>query len=81
VFPLYRCVWERLDKLGANVASHEGIDFAAHEASVRDRGDFPVRLDTHLTWLRGCSFAATALHVHGNRALVAGIKSDVRAQT
>lgn len=76
VWPAMRAVWERLDAVhGSGVAAHEGADLAAHEAAARERGDRPVLLDEHLAWLRSAGFDPACLHLHGNRALVAGVVS------
>ncbi len=72
-------VWRRQDhEYGTRVADHEGATFEDHERLVRERGDLPVLLDQHLQWLREAGFAVACLHAHGNRALVAGIKTRPR---
>lgn len=75
LWSLFHTIWHRQDSLyGSVVANHEGTTFKEHERIVRDRGDFPVLLDEHLNWLRETGFEAACLHLHGNRALIAGIK-------
>jgi tRNA (cmo5U34)-methyltransferase len=77
VWRVMRRVWERQDRVyGSAVAAHEGESFPAHEQVVRERGDRPVLLEQHLRWLREAGFDAACLHLHGNRALVAGIKGE-----
>lgn len=75
LWPVYRSVWSRLDRLyGSVLAGHEGDSFAEHERIVRERGDLPVGLTQHLEWLRASGFEAACLHLHGHRALIAGRK-------
>lgn len=75
VFEVMREVWLRQDDVyGSCVAPREGETFDNHERIVRDRGDYPVLLDEHLAWLKGSGFQAACLHLHGNRALIAGRK-------
>lgn len=70
---LLQPVWRRQDRLlGSRAAEREGADFAAHTATVAERGDRPVLLEEHLAWLRAAGFAPACLHLHGNRALIAG---------
>ncbi|GMA64945.1 class I SAM-dependent methyltransferase [Alicyclobacillus fastidiosus] len=75
VFPLLQSVWNRLDRYhGSGTAPQEGNTFDEHTAILKEDGDFPVTLETHLEWLRACMFHAVTLHVHGNRALIAAVK-------
>lgn len=75
VFPMFRSVWKRLDYYhGSETAPQEGEDFARHETLLQEEGDFPVTLETHLAWLRECTFHTATLHVHGNRGLIAAVK-------
>lgn len=75
VWRVMRAVWERQDREhGSAVADREGASFVDHERIVRERGDYPVLLDQHLSWLREAGFEAVCLHLHGNRALIAGYK-------
>ena len=36
--------------------------------------DCPASLEEHLSWLRQVGFEATCLHLHLNRAVIAGVK-------
>ncbi len=75
LWQVMQAVWRRQDQIyGSTVMMHEGKDFNEHEQIVYARGDFPVRIDDHLSWLRDCGFAATCVHAHGNRALIVGVK-------
>jgi tRNA (cmo5U34)-methyltransferase len=73
LFDCYKSMWERLDKVyGAHL--REGATFEQHIQSVRARGDLPANLEQHLVWLRESGFETACLHLHGNRALIAGRK-------
>jgi len=73
LFDCYKSMWERLDKVyGAHL--REGPTFEEHTRSVRARGDLPAGLDQHLAWFREAGFETACLHLHGNRALIAGRK-------
>jgi hypothetical protein len=75
IWQVMHVVWERQDRLfHTHVSSHEGESFDAHARRVRERGDFPISLYQHLTWLKECGFDATCVHVHGNRGLLVGVK-------
>jgi len=75
LFPLLRFVWKRLDRYnGSTSAPQEGESFDEHESILKEEGDFPVTLETHLEWLRACTFHPVTLHVHGNRGLIAAVK-------
>lgn len=76
VFPAYRSLWRRLNRLH-NAQMREGETFEEHIKSVAERGDLPVTLEQHLVWLREAGFEAACLHLHGNRALFAGRKTAV----
>jgi ubiquinone/menaquinone biosynthesis C-methylase UbiE len=75
LWTVIQSVWARQDRVyGSTVKDHEGATFAEHEQRVRGRGDLPVGLEQHLIWLRGSGFEAACLHLHANRALIAGRK-------
>jgi len=76
LWSVFQSVWSRQDRIYSTTAlNHEGKDFADHEQIVRERGDLPVNQASHLTWMRDAGFEAACLHLHGNRALIAGRKS------
>lgn len=76
VFPLLQSVWRRLDDYhGSATAPQEGKNFDEHKAILQEDGDIPATLETHLDWLRACTFHTVTLHVHGNRGLIAAIKN------
>lgn len=75
-FPVLRSVWERQDReYGSGVVEHEGRTFTDHARIVAARGDYPVLLQQHLQWLRDAGLGPVCLHLHGNRALLAGTKA------
>lgn len=76
-WPLLRLVWQRQDRLcGSDLTSHEGTDLADHQVRLDGRGDRPVLLQEHLRWLGDAGFCPTCLHLHANRALIAGCKPE-----
>jgi tRNA (cmo5U34)-methyltransferase len=75
LWPVIQSVWARQDRLYESaVKDHEGATFADHERVVREHGDLPMGVEQHLIWLREAGFEAACLHLHGNRALIAGRK-------
>ncbi len=68
-------VWARQDRVYESmIKDREGANFAEHEQIVRGRGDLPMGPEQHLSWMRDAGFEAAILHLHGNRALIAGRK-------
>jgi SAM-dependent methyltransferase len=68
---LYRTVWNRLVLVNGAKSSLSGDGFLQQ---LQDKGDYPATLEEHLAWLRAAGFAATCLHMHLNRVLLAGVK-------
>ena len=68
---LYRSAWNRLERVSEAKSDLSGDDFL-HQ--LEDKEDHPGTLEEHLTWLRQAGFEATCLHMHLNRALIAGVK-------
>jgi SAM-dependent methyltransferase len=72
----FQSVWARQDRVyGSTISHHEHTSFEVHERAVRERGDFPVTPEEHLAWLREVGFETAILHLHANRALIAGVKA------
>lgn len=77
LWPVFQSVWTRQDRIyGSLVTEHEGSNFTEHLNCVNDRGDKPLLLDQHLTWLREVGFIAACIHLHGNRGLLVGRKKE-----
>ncbi len=76
LFPCYRALWERLGRLHETELG-EGDSHAGHLDVIADRGDLPAGLERHLGWMRDAGFEAACLHLHANRALIAGRKPDI----
>ncbi len=72
LFPLYKSIWARLDKIHSGL--DEGETYEEHVQRVAERGDVPISLEQHLDWLREAGFDVACLHLHGIRALFAGRK-------
>jgi tRNA (cmo5U34)-methyltransferase len=76
LFPLYKSIWDRLDKTH-ETRSREGATFEEHTQNLATRGDVPSTLEQHLDWLREVGFEVACLHLHGNRALFAARKENI----
>jgi cyclopropane fatty-acyl-phospholipid synthase-like methyltransferase len=75
---LYRATWNRLERSSEVKSGLSGDDFLEQ---LQYKDDYPATLDEHLGWLRSAGFSATCLHLHLNRALIAGVKtSDARVE-
>jgi tRNA (cmo5U34)-methyltransferase len=73
LFSCFRATWERLGRLhGTDLG--EGDTHASHLEVVAGRGDLPAGVETTLRWMRDAGFEAACLHLHANRALIAGRK-------
>jgi ubiquinone/menaquinone biosynthesis C-methylase UbiE len=76
LWDVFQSVWARQDRVyGSTISHHECTTFEAHERTVSERGDFPVTPEEHLAWLRAVGFETAILHLHANRALIAGVKA------
>ena len=71
LFPAFRAAWDRWAAV-YGTTDPVPADLAAHHRLEREKGDRPLSLADLLAALRGAGFAAQPLHVHANRALVAG---------
>ena len=68
---LYRSAWDRLERVSEAKSNMSGDAFLRR---LQHKEDYPASLEEHLTWLRQAGFEATCLHLHLNRALIAGVK-------
>jgi tRNA (cmo5U34)-methyltransferase len=68
---LYRSVWNRLERVSEARSGLSGDDFLQ---KIQRKKEHPASLEEHLAWLRQAGFEATCLHLHLNRALIAGVK-------
>jgi ubiquinone/menaquinone biosynthesis C-methylase UbiE len=73
LYPAYKAMWRRLERLhDARIEPGETLE--ENLAKLAERGDLPVSLEQNLAWLREAGFEAACLHLHANRALIAGGK-------
>ncbi len=68
---LYHSVWNRLERVSEAKSGMSGDEFLER---LLHKEDSPASLEDHLSWLRRAGFEATCLHLHLNRALIAGVK-------
>lgn len=68
---LYRSLWDRLERETRVKSGLSGDDFLRR---LQHKEEHPASLEEQLAWLRRAGFDATCLHLHLNRALLAGIK-------
>ena len=68
---LYRSAWNRLERVSEAKSSMDGDAFLER---LQHKEDYPASLEEHLSWLRQAGFEATCLHLHLNRAVIAGVK-------
>lgn len=68
---LYRSAWNRLERASATKSGMNGDAFLQR---LEHKEDYPASLAEHLHWLRQAGFEATYLHLHLNRAVIAGVK-------
>lgn len=68
---LYHSIWNRLERVSEAKSGISGDDFLQQ---LQHKEDYPASLEEHLSWLRQAGFEATCLHLHLNRALIAGVK-------
>lgn len=69
LFDQIRLVWDRLEAVHHTKIS-EGSNYSQHIESLKENGDDPASLGEHMLWLKDAGFAATCVHLHGNRALI-----------
>jgi tRNA (cmo5U34)-methyltransferase len=75
LYPAYQALWSRLDALTESVVHrHEGTTYAEHVRIEQERGDIPLTVGRHLELLREAGFAASAVDVQTNRALLVARK-------
>ena len=70
----YRAMWDRLGRLHGTELGEGRTSTPSTWMSLANRGDVPAGLESHLDWLRDAGFEVTCLHLHANRALIAGRK-------
>jgi ubiquinone/menaquinone biosynthesis C-methylase UbiE len=76
LYAVYQALWSRLDALtGSIVHRHEGSTYADHVRIEQERGDIPLTVGRHLELLRQAGFAASAVDVQTNRALLVARKA------
>lgn len=68
---LYKSMWNRLERVGMAKSGISGDEFLQR---LQHKEDYPASLEEHLNWLRQAGFEATCLHLHLNRAVIAGVK-------
>lgn len=68
---LYRSTWNRLERVSGAKSGLNGDEFLQR---LEHKEDCPATLEEHLSWLRQAGFEATCLHLHLNRAVIAGVK-------
>lgn len=68
---LYKSMWNRLDRVSEGKSGLNGDEFLER---LQHKEDSPASLEEHLSWLRQAGFEATCLHLHLNRAVIAGVK-------
>jgi len=68
---LYRAAWNRLERVSETKSGWSGDDFLER---LQFKEDYPASIEEQLAWLREAGFSATCLHLHLNRALIAGVK-------
>ena len=68
---LYHSTWNRLERVSKARSGMSGDEFLHR---LLHKEDHPASLEEHLSWLREAGFEATCLHLHLNRALIAGVK-------
>lgn len=68
--PLYRALWDRLERISPVKSGRSSDDYLKHTQNQSDL----ATIEQHLTWLRQAGLEATCLHVHLERATLAGIK-------
>jgi SAM-dependent methyltransferase len=63
--------WEALESRVEVKSGGTAEDFLAR---LSHKSEYAASLEQHLAWLREAGFAATCLHLHLNRVLIAGVK-------
>ena len=71
-FPLQRALWHRIERIhGRGMREAESFDAYLDDLSETNR---PASLDDYRTWLEELGFAMQILHLHGNVALIGGVR-------
>ena len=73
-FPLQQSLWRRIEAVhGRGMATAES--FADYQENIGPKNN-PAALADYFDWFRSAGLGPAVLHLHGNVALLAGVKPD-----